>query len=106
MRGCGLYVRKAVIRHPNLPFSCRRPDIVSVRLADTDVTRQITRYLRTRGAVAPEARRAVEGPNVRRDTGTHCERPSSCEFQRYCKRAEALPLLACLDPKCGNAQSM
>ncbi len=84
MWGCGLYVRKAVIRDLDLPFSWRRPDIVSVRLAYTDVTRQIARYLRTRGAVAPEARRAVEGPEVRRDTATHCERPSSCEFQRYC----------------------
>jgi CRISPR/Cas system-associated exonuclease Cas4 (RecB family) len=94
MRGCGLDVREAIIRHLRPPFSWRRPDIGSVRFADTDVTRQIARYLRTRGAVAHQARSAVEGPEVRRETGTHCERPFSCEFQRYCHRAEALPLLA------------
>ncbi len=49
MQGCGLYVRKAVIRYLNPPFWWRSPDIVSVGLADTDVTRQIARYLRARG---------------------------------------------------------
>jgi CRISPR/Cas system-associated exonuclease Cas4 (RecB family) len=96
MRGCGLVVREAVIRHLKPPFSWHRPDILAVRFADTDVTLQIARYLRTRGAIAHRARSALEGPEVRRETGTHCERPFSCEFHRYCKRAETLPMFAAI----------
>ena len=94
MRGCGVRISQAIIRHLAPPFSWRRPDIASVRFADADVTRSIDRYLRNRETVARAASRALEGPEVRRHTGNHCERPFSCEFRSYCRRVEAMPLLA------------
>ncbi len=94
MRGCGVQISEAVIRHLAPPFSWRRPDIAAVRFADTDVTLSIERYLRNRAKVARAASQTVEGGEVHRDTGTHCEHPFSCEFRRFCKRAEAMPLLA------------
>ena len=94
MQGCGLQISQAIIRHLEHPFSWRQPDINTVRFADTDVTKQMDYYVRTRDAVAGEARRAVSGEEVRRFTGLHCESPFCCEFRSYCKRAEALPLLA------------
>jgi hypothetical protein len=92
MRGCGVQVSEAVIRHLAPPFSWRRLDIAAVRFADTDVTRPIERYIRNRQKVARAASQAVEGPEVIRDIGSHCERPFSCEFRQYCTRAAALPL--------------
>lgn len=94
MRGCGVRIPQAVIRHLAPPFSWRRPDVAAVGFADADVTRPIERYLRTRAMVARAASRAIEGVEVRRNTGSHCERPFSCEFRQYCKQCEALPLLA------------
>ncbi|MEG8041732.1 hypothetical protein QP164_02630 [Sphingomonas sp. LR59] len=94
MRNNGLCVRQAIIRHIAPPFSWRRPDIAAVRFSDADVTRRIERYLRTRDAVAQLACRVVQGPEVRRETGGHCESPFACEFQPYCARAEAMPLFA------------
>jgi CRISPR/Cas system-associated exonuclease Cas4 (RecB family) len=92
MRGTGLDVRQAIIRHLSPPFSWVRPDIAAVRFADADVTRQISRYLRVRSTVVHQALRAIESPELRRATGQHCERPFACEFQQYCTRAEAMPL--------------
>ncbi len=94
MRGNGLHIRQAVIRHVAPSFSWRRPDIAAVRFADADVTRQIGRYLRSRDAVARQARQAVEGPEIRMATGLHCERPFACEFRNYCAAVQQLPLLA------------
>lgn len=94
MRGNGLHIRQAVIRHLASPFSWHRPDIAAVRFADTDVTRQIDRYERNRGIVVREARQAVAGPEIRVATGSHCERPFSCEFRNYCAVVQQLPLLA------------
>lgn len=93
MRGCGVAITQAVIRHIAPPFSWRRPDIGGVRFADADVTSAIERYLRTRGEIVDKAMHAVDGPEVRRDIGSHCERPFPCEFQKYCAFAQALPLL-------------
>ena len=94
MRGTGPYVRQAIIRHLAPPFSWARPDIAAVRFVDADVTQPLERYLSTRGAVAHQARRTVEGAEVQRATGPHCERPFTCEFRQYCSRVEATPLLA------------
>jgi hypothetical protein len=65
-----------------------------VRFTDADVTRTISRYLRTRDAVAAAALETITGSEIRRDTGSHCERPLSCEFRTFFKQAEAMPLLS------------
>jgi CRISPR/Cas system-associated exonuclease Cas4 (RecB family) len=94
MRGCGVQIGEAIIRHLSPTFSWYRTDISSVQFADTDVSRLIERHLRNRPQVAHAASQAIEGPEVHRATGSHCERPFSCEFRGYCHRAEAMPLLA------------
>ena len=94
MRSCGVPVSRAVIRHLAPPFSWRRPDIAAVRFADADVTLPIGRYLKTRAAIAAEARRAIRGGEVHRAIGAHCTRPFACEFARHCREVRDLPLLA------------
>lgn len=98
MRGCGLQISQAVIRHLAPSFSWHRPDVGALEFADADVTRAIGRYVQTRTTVTHAASCAVDGAEIHRDTGLHCHRPFSCEFRRYCKEAEATPLLAVSAP--------
>jgi hypothetical protein len=97
MRGSGVQLSACIIRHIASPFSLRRRHITAVHFEDADVTRSIRRYVATRPLIAGEARAAVEGPEVRRDMGSHCESPFICEFRVHCHRARMMPLLATLD---------
>lgn len=92
MRGCGVQVSEAIIRHLQSPFSWTTRDIATVRFTDSDVSRQIQRYLQNRANVAHATSQAAEGSEVHRNTGEHCRHPVNCEFRRYCKQVEALPL--------------
>ena len=94
MRGCGLTISQAVIRHLVGPIAWKRPDTAAVRFQDADVTASIRRFVASRSAVAAAARAAIRGPEVERDIGSYCQRPFSCEFQTHCRELKAMPLLA------------
>ena len=94
MRGCGVAISRAVIRHLVGPIAWKRPDVAAIRFQDTDVTASITGYVANRAAVAGAARASIRGSEVERDMGSHCERPFCCEFQEHCREIRALPLLA------------
>jgi hypothetical protein len=94
MQGCGVTISRAIMRHLAGPIAWRRPDVASVRFQDADVTTSIRRYVASRAAVAAAARGAIRGPDIKRDMGTYCQRPFSCEFQAYCNDLRSMPLLA------------
>lgn len=92
MNGCGIKVSAAIIRHIARPFNWHHRSIAAVRFEDTDVTQPIKRYVASRARIAADARAAVRGAEVRREVGSHCQRPFACEFQQHCIDAMAMPL--------------
>lgn len=94
MRGCGLSISRAVIRHLAPPFSWSHADIASVRFSDTDVSTQVDRQCSTRSSIAEAASEAIRGSEIRRSMGRHCEAPLQCEFQRHCRSTSRFPLLS------------
>lgn len=86
MRGCGVHIEKATIRHLAGPVSWHAPNIGSIRFADTDVTDHIGRFVRDRASTADLAHSVANGPQPEKPIGLHCRRPFVCEFQAACRR--------------------
>lgn len=84
MQGCGVQISSAVIRHIARPFDWRRREPSAVRFADTDVTTLLPPYLASRADIATEASGALQGPEIQRAMGQHCEQPFACEFRSHC----------------------
>jgi hypothetical protein len=87
MRGTGLPIGKATIRHLGRRVSWWRPDHSAVTFRDADVTQVIGRYLSERSRIA-EAAQHVACTNVEptRPMGMHCYKPLACEFRAHCSR--------------------
>jgi hypothetical protein len=96
MRGCGVHITQAIVRHLDGPMNWQRPDIAAVRFRDSDVTNAIGRQLTRRSRVATAASCAINGPEIVREIGAHCERPFQCEFRVYCSEAQKMPLLGAM----------
>lgn len=93
MRGAGVQVSQAVIRHLANRVNWDRLDIGAVRFEDTDVTPRIERFIVRRPALIAAARDTVRGSLPHRPMGAHCTRPFACEFQRHCTDRQEAPLL-------------
>ncbi|MCP5385457.1 MAG: Dna2/Cas4 domain-containing protein [Novosphingobium sp.] len=94
MRGAGVPISQAIIRHVSNRIDWRRPDATMVRFRDEDVTQRIERYVEGRPAIVAEAMATANLPALSRNMGPHCRRPFSCEFQAHCTARQEVPLIA------------
>jgi CRISPR/Cas system-associated exonuclease Cas4 (RecB family) len=96
MLGCGVPIASAYIRHVRGPLKWDCFDADAVQFQDEDVTRQLLPRLKSRAHVVDAARKAIRGDEIKREMGSHCERPFACEFAGHCRRCIELPLLSSL----------
>lgn len=93
MRGTGVEISSAAIRHVANPIDWRRRDASLVRFHDEDVTPRIERFIRQRAKIVAEAHAVAARDRLEVAMGSHCQRPFSCEFQQHCRARRDTPLL-------------
>lgn len=90
-RGNGLNITKATIRHMAKRINWGRPDIGGIQFKDTDVTRDLERFVASRPRLATTAIETLTGPEPQRKMGLYCYRPLACEFRDHCRSCIELP---------------
>jgi hypothetical protein len=86
MRGAGVPVTSAAIRHLDRAFTLTREGDYAGLFVDTHVHHQIEPIIGTRGDVVAGARDALAGEEPAREMGAHCDAPFACSFKGYCGR--------------------
>lgn len=87
MRGGGLDVTKATIRHLGRRVSWWRPDYGAVTFRDVEVTSDIEQFVSERPLRAAAAAEMLRGGEPERAMGSYCHRPLACEFRDHCFRS-------------------
>lgn len=88
IRGCGLSVVRASVRHIDNRFVLTAPNDYKGLLADADVLPEAeTIAVRMPDTIA-EAKAVLVSTEPAITTGDHCETPFSCPFRDYCTRSE------------------
>ncbi len=105
LRGFGLSVASASIRHINNKFELQEADDYEGLLIDTSVDEQIEEIIAARSDVVAEARKILAGDEPAVTMGDQCNDPFTCEFQSYCYEnsdAEAIDWPISLLPRTGK----
>lgn len=84
MRGCGVRISSAYIRHVAGRINWEKLDASNICFRDSNVSKMIEAFIASRQDIVEQARKVVwsEQPGI--ETGVHCFRPFSCEFQHFC----------------------
>ena len=85
MRGCGVRISSAYIRHVAGRINWTNLDASIICFRDSNVTRMIEAFIAGRQDIVEQARVIVRSEQPGIATGIHCLRPLSCEFQQFCK---------------------
>ena len=86
LRGAGLSVTRAAIRHVNREFVLEREGDHVGLFTDAELLRAIEEVIAGRGAVVQAARATLAGPEPEIAPGDHCSDPFDCEFANWCGR--------------------
>ncbi len=86
MRGCGIDVRSAAVRHLDRSFTLTREGDYAGLYADTPVLAMVEPITARRAEVVAQARATLGGGEPEREPGDHCDDPFSCPFKAYCCR--------------------
>lgn len=86
MRGAGLPVTTAAVRHLDRSFTLTRAGDYTGLFVDTMVHDQIEPIIATRADVVTGARAVLEGAEPEREMGAHCDAPFTCSFKGHCGR--------------------
>ena len=86
MRGCGVNVRSAAVRHLDRTFTLTREGDYAGLFTDTDVLSLVEPIAAERAKIVAEARTTLAGDEPVREPGEHCDDPFTCSFKAYCTR--------------------
>lgn len=86
MRGAGIDLKRAAIRHIDTSFVLTREGDFAGLFKDADLLVELKDAVATRSATVTEARTVLSGTEPEREIGDHCTSPFSCEFTAYCSR--------------------
>ena len=86
MRGCGIDVRSAAVRHLDRSFTLTREGDYAGLYADTQVLAIVEPIAAKRTEVVAQARATLSGKEPEREPGDHCDDPFACSFKAYCSR--------------------
>lgn len=86
MRGAGVRVATAAIRHLDRTFTLTREGDYAGLFIDTMVHDQLEPVIAGRAAIVADARATLAGDEPQREMGVHCESPFACSFKGYCGR--------------------
>jgi hypothetical protein len=91
MRGAGVPIGSAAIRHINNQFVLEKLDNYYGLFVDVPSLVEIEALVITRGEIVAAARELMVGNEPQREMGEHCNSPFACEFQAYCSRFMCAP---------------
>jgi hypothetical protein len=91
MRGAGVPIGSAVIRHINNQFVLEKLDNYYGLFVDVPSLEEIESLVIKRGEIVAAARDVMVGNEPQREMGEHCNSPFACEFQAYCSRFMSAP---------------
>ncbi|TZG25719.1 DUF2779 domain-containing protein [Sphingomonas montanisoli] len=86
MRGNGVPIASAAIRHLDRSFNLREERDYVGLFADADIAGSVEPIIDGRAAIVSSARDALAGPEPVREPGAHCDTPFPCSFKTYCWR--------------------
>lgn len=86
MRGAGLPLTSAAIRHIDTGFMLTREGDFAGLFADAELLGELDDLVAGRAGVVAEARAVLGGPEPVHEVGDHCSAPFACEFAGYCHR--------------------
>lgn len=86
MRGCGVTVSSASIRHIDRAFVLLRDGDYDGLFADTHVDALVEPLIAGRPAVVAGARETLLGDEPAREMGAHCDDPFPCSYKGHCGR--------------------
>jgi hypothetical protein len=86
MRGAGVDLKRAAIRHIDTGFVLTREGDYAGLFADADLLGDLEPAVAARPALVAEAREVLSGDEPHREIGDHCSSPFACEFAAYCSR--------------------
>lgn len=86
MRGAGLPLKGAAVRHVDTAFTLTREREYAGLFADAELLRDIEPQVKGRGAIVAAAREVLAGDEPVHAIGEHCSAPFECEFSAYCCR--------------------
>ena len=86
MRGTGVRVTSASIRHIDRAFVLTREGNYAGLFADTFLGPELEPIIAGRGAVVDAARAVLAGDEPIREMGAHCDVPFACSFKAWCGR--------------------
>lgn len=86
MRGAGVKVTSASIRHIDRSFVLTRAGDYAGLFADTFIAAEIEPLIAGRGEVVAAARELLLGEEPVREVGAHCDTPFACSFKSWCGR--------------------
>ena len=86
MRGCGVPIASASIRHLDRIFVLERMDDYQGLFADSAVDDLVEPLIAVRADVVKQARATLVGEEPQRSLGAHCDQPFPCSFRSYCGR--------------------
>lgn len=84
LRGAGITVTRAAIRHVNREFVLEREGDHVGLFTDAELLSAIEETVAGRGAVAEAARQTLAGIEPEIAPGDHCSSPFDCEFSAWC----------------------
>lgn len=86
MRGAGIDVRSAAVRHLDRTFTLEREGNWHGLFIDSEVLPLVEPVAAARPAVVAAARETLAGGEPEREPGSHCDDPFTCSFKAYCSR--------------------
>lgn len=89
MRGAGISIRSAAVRHVNRDFVLEREGDYTGLFVDTLIDDRVAPVVATRAGTVADARAVLGGEEPLIETGDHCTSPFTCSFITWCGRNEA-----------------
>lgn len=86
MRGCGVSIAFASIRHLDRGFMLLREGAYDGLFADTRVDALVEPLIAARPEVIAGARETLRGDEPAREMGAHCDDPFPCSYKGHCGR--------------------
>lgn len=87
MRGAGIELSSAAIRHIDNTFELLREGDYAGLFADTDLMNDVEQISKSRAEIVAAARVVLAGEEPEREMGDHCSSPFECQFAAYCARS-------------------
>lgn len=86
MRGAGLPLESAAIRHIDNSFILTREGEFDGLFADAELLDELDNLVGNRGVVVASARETLAGDEPVHEVGDHCSAPFDCEYAGYCHK--------------------